>query len=303
MKLMIIGHGGHGKDEVADLIAGRLHLRSIASSLFCAQKFIYDALKDKYGYRNLFECFNDRRNHRAEWYDLICEYNSEDPCRMMKELYQEYDIYTGLRSRREFEAGKKEGLFDLVIWVDGSKREPPEDPSSMDLTEDDADVVIPNNGTLEELDDRVFRLCLLLKEPERYAEGSLDASVLDCVSRAGYLIQTVCFSLSRKAGWWTDLQTGESLMGAPRIVEQKLALIHSEVSEALEGHRKDLMDDKLPHRKMVEVELADAVIRIADLAGAMGLKLGQAMAEKLQYNTTREDHKLENRRKVGGKSC
>lgn len=51
------------------------------------------------------------------------------------------------------------------------------------------------------------------------------------------------------------------------LVTKKLCLTHSELSEALEGHRKGLMDDKLTHQPMLEVELADAVIRIADLAG------------------------------------
>ena len=85
------------------------------------------------------------------------------------------------------------------------------------------------------------------------------------------------------------------------MVAQKLRLIHSEVSEAMEGHRKGLADDKLPHRSMVEVELADAVIRIADLAGALGLDLGGAIAEKMEYNRNRPDHKPENRRGENGK--
>jgi hypothetical protein len=65
--------------------------------------------------------------------------------------------------------------------------------------------------------------------------------------------------------------------------------------------RKDLMDDHLPHRKMAEVELADAVIRICDLAGLKGYDLGGAIEEKLAYNLQRADHKLENREKEGGK--
>lgn len=85
-------------------------------------------------------------------------------------------------------------------------------------------------------------------------------------------------------------------------VAEKLALIHSEVSEALEGYRKNLLDDKLPHRKMFEVELADVVIRVFDLAGAEGLDLGGAIEEKLAYNKKREDHKIENRVKENGKS-
>lgn len=69
----------------------------------------------------------------------------------------------------------------------------------------------------------------------------------------------------------------------------------------MEGHRKGLMDDKLPHRPMIEVELADAVIRIGDLCGALGLDLGGAISEKLIYNSNRADHKLENRKAEGGK--
>lgn len=103
------------------------------------------------------------------------------------------------------------------------------------------------------------------------------------------------------AGWWTDMHTGESII-ATRNVPEMLCLIHSEISEAMEGHRKDLMDDKLPHRKMMEVELADAVIRICDLAGSRGYDLGGAIQEKRSFNKTRADHQLANRRAAGGKA-
>jgi NTP pyrophosphatase (non-canonical NTP hydrolase) len=98
-----------------------------------------------------------------------------------------------------------------------------------------------------------------------------------------------------KAGWWDREKTWETV---PRC----LMLIVSEIAEAMEGDRKNLMDDKLPHRAMIEVELADAMIRIADLAGALNLDLGGAIVEKLEYNATRPDHKKENRKKVNGKS-
>lgn len=112
------------------------------------------------------------------------------------------------------------------------------------------------------------------------------------------------------AGWWTDLDTMQSLAEECRIrtrfgkalVAEKLALIHSEVSEAMEAARKNLMDDKLPHRKGIEVELADAVIRILDLAGALNLDLAGAIQDKLSFNATREDHRIENRMKDNGKA-
>ena len=97
-----------------------------------------------------------------------------------------------------------------------------------------------------------------------------------------------------QAGWWPeDKET--------RNKAELLCLIHSEISEAMEGLRKDLMDDKLPHRKMVEVELADALIRIFDMAGAFGYDLNGAVHEKFEFNKQRADHKLENRAKAGGK--
>lgn len=106
-----------------------------------------------------------------------------------------------------------------------------------------------------------------------------------------------CHGKSRAAGWWAGAEKHDQGM----LAAQKLALIHSEVSEALEGLRKGLMDDKLPHRKMVEVELADTVIRVFDLCGYLNLDLSGAVAEKLEYNSKREDHKPENRQKDGGK--
>ena len=103
----------------------------------------------------------------------------------------------------------------------------------------------------------------------------------------------LCYRRSVEAGW---LETEEQ-----KAVPTILCLIHSEISEALEGYRCDLMDTHLPHRKMIEVELADAVIRIAMLAGKQNLDLDGAVREKLAYNLTRADHQKEAREKEGGK--
>ena len=100
------------------------------------------------------------------------------------------------------------------------------------------------------------------------------------------------------AKWWQDVNTGQPIK---RNKGELLALIHSEISEALEGERKDLMDDKLPHRKMAEVELVDALIRILDYAAGFGYDLQGAFDEKMAFNAQREDHKHEARRIAGGK--
>lgn len=143
------------------------------------------------------------------------------------------------------------------------------------------------------------------------AQGLGDHSGNPFVVDAGRTLQDACFQASAQAGWW-----GEMAYGAPvdaievrsgsklgkLLGTQKICLAHSELSEAMEGLRKDLDDDKLPHRKMEEVELADAVIRIFDYAGAKGYDLGAAIAEKMAFNAVRPDHKLEVRAATGGKA-
>lgn len=78
-------------------------------------------------------------------------------------------------------------------------------------------------------------------------------------------------------------------------------LIVTEIAEAKEGFRKNLMDEHLPNRPSIEVELADAIIRIADLAGALDLDLAGAIVDKIEYNANRADHKIENRKLENGK--
>jgi len=130
-----------------------------------------------------------------------------------------------------------------------------------------------------------------MNDLERYMAASVNALV------------DVCHGASLEAGWYqfevdiTDLHKNRKIVPVP----EKLVLIHSEISEAMEGHRKDLMDDHLPHRKMMEVELADAMIRICDLAGALDFDLGGAIIEKMAYNKDRADHKDEARAGEGGK--
>lgn len=124
----------------------------------------------------------------------------------------------------------------------------------------------------------------------------------DTTAQAAQFLQWQCHGAAKSAGWWIDPKTGSSITENPYCFSNKLMLIVSEVSEAMEGDRKSLPDDKLPHRSMREVELADAVIRIFDLAGAYNMDLAGAIAEKLAFNAKRPDHKLENRQAEGGKA-
>jgi hypothetical protein len=125
------------------------------------------------------------------------------------------------------------------------------------------------------------------------------------------------------AGWWSEMATGQSTLHT-RNVPELLMLVVSEIAEAMEGHRKGLMDDKLPDRPMLQTELVDAVIRILDIAGSRtaieranadrieangGCRthndinpIGDIFEEKRAFNKTRPDHKIESRLKPGGKA-
>lgn len=111
--------------------------------------------------------------------------------------------------------------------------------------------------------------------------------------------QLVALIHSLNHQWWHDLQTGEKLQ---RNDGELLCLIHSEISEGLEGLRKNLDDTHLPQHKMIGVEMADAVIRIFDYCGGRGIPLAEIMLQKLGYNLLRQDHKKEARLAEGGKS-
>ena len=155
-------------------------------------------------------------------------------------------------------------------------------------------------------------------------------------------LQEKCFRASYDAGWWHHADTGLPYIPGdaaitedgivrwsdinepirlmiihywPMMVACKIALIHSEVSEAMGAHRIDGMDDKLKHRLGIETEMADSMIRQFDLAGAMTyaaqigiidpkthrFDLDAAISEKMGFNANRSDHKISNRRKPGGK--
>lgn len=151
MKLLIIGHGRHGKDTVSEYLRDFYNLSFESSSKFCSKLFIFDELKDIHEYRSEEECYADRHSHRELWYNMICEYNLEDPAKLGREIFKSHDIYCGLRNKREFNAMKNSGVFDYAIWVDRSDHLPQEDKKSMSLEPWMANYTIDNNGSLNDL--------------------------------------------------------------------------------------------------------------------------------------------------------
>lgn len=90
------------------------------------------------------------------------------------------------------------------------------------------------------------------------------------------------------AGWWSDLQTGESIL-ATRNRPEMLMLVVSELSEADEAFNNESNDDKLPHLPGFDVEVADAAIRLFDLCGAKGVDLERPCEVSIDTSSATED--------------
>jgi hypothetical protein len=156
--IYIVGHGRHGKDTVAEILRDRFNFTFTASSWFMADKVIFPALKDKYGYTTVRQCFDDRHSHRSEWFDLIDKSNPNGT-ELSEAIFKQNDIYVGIRNKRELDAVKADPRFDpFVVWVDASKRVTPEPGSSMGITINDADYVVDNNGTVDDLANNIDAL-------------------------------------------------------------------------------------------------------------------------------------------------
>lgn len=164
--------------------------------------------------------------------------------------------------------------------------------------------------TFDEYPNALYHMSLDLIEPITQPKRASDLSRI-LTEMSDYI-----HAANREKGWYSDPETGDRV---ERNIGEMLALIHSEISEALEAHRKLLMDDKIPDFHGLTAELGDAIIRIWDLIGykrflireeflgewrdakLKPFDLGAAVVAKIEYNAHRKDHTLAERAKADGK--
>jgi dephospho-CoA kinase len=161
-KLLVVGNARHGKDTFAEILSQQFGMTFESSSQAASNIFIYDLLKEKYDYKTPEDCFEDRFNHRQEWYEAICDYNKSDKSKLAKGILERADCYVGMRDCVEIEECLRQNLFDIVIWVDASKRLPMEDASSFNIDKSCADIVVENNDTLNDFFEKVMRIGKLI---------------------------------------------------------------------------------------------------------------------------------------------
>lgn len=144
-------------------------------------------------------------------------------------------------------------------------------------------------------DDDVIKLREVIAD---IARGAVCRVILDKVALIQNLVNE-CHGAAVARGWYTNALTGER---KERNVGELLALMHSEISEGLEAHRKTLPSEHLPGFTGEEEEMADLLIRLMDYAGYRRLRLGLAYTAKRAFNDVRPDHALEVRQQAGGKA-
>lgn len=157
-KIIVLGYARHGKDTVCEILHTKYNFSfplNGGTSLFIAEKVIMPLLAEKYGYKTAEECFKDRINHRAEWFDIIHDFNKDDVTKLCRLVLSQFDIYCGLRSKEELEHLLKEEENIITVWVDRSKHVRREPAESITIDMSMADYVIDNNGNREDLEREV----------------------------------------------------------------------------------------------------------------------------------------------------
>lgn len=120
--------------------------------------------------------------------------------------------------------------------------------------------------------------------------------IFDTAGGFGYRLDEAAVEVLRNRAMFED-----RLPPAHPTISLSLLDIICMVASAMEGHRKDRADERLPQFKAIEVELACVVLRIMAWPAPIGRDLPAVVAAKRAYNAQRADHKPENRRAAGGK--
>lgn len=156
-RVIIIGHQQHGKDYASEYLKRKYGLTYSSSSWFACQLFLFEQMRESHGYESPEDCFADRHNHTAYWYEAIRAFNDPVRNRLSDLIFAQNDIYCGMRDLDEFNATNK----DVTIFIDAERRMGIQSAHSMKIPKERANIVIANNTSIREFEyrlDHVYRV-------------------------------------------------------------------------------------------------------------------------------------------------
>ena len=167
-KIMVHGHARTGKDTVCEYLRYFHGLSFMSSSMAATAIVIWPVLASKYGYKDLNECFEDRVNHRSEWFTLISDYTADCPTKLADAIYAHRDIYCGIRRQEELDAVLDKYDILLIQVVAPKRVAKPEPASSYTLQMDtwsslNNSYLINNDSTIGDLYEQVNNLVPKIK--------------------------------------------------------------------------------------------------------------------------------------------
>lgn len=162
MKIMILGHKGHGKTTLAkilekyfgfDFVDTTDKVCSIAKKYLKNNKdtvYTVGSCKvDEFIFDNIY--VNNKDAVRDILKAALRDYTKDDPARLIREQFMDCDVYAGCRSQIEYDAAKE--LIDLTLWIKDDRKL--EDDPTMDIQLDDSMVVINNSGSITQLERNI----------------------------------------------------------------------------------------------------------------------------------------------------
>jgi len=144
-----------------------------------------------------------------------------------------------------------------------------------------AHIEAPPIGSISANIERLFRALSHLRESEKSQEGASEyqSAIFEIYRLSSGHVAELVHKMAVDKGWWDD----------PKPIPTLIALMHSELCEALEADRMSAASEKLKCNLGIEEELADVIIRILDAAAGYDLDVHGAIIAKMLYNETRED--------------
>lgn len=160
-----LGHGRAGKDTCAEFMAWHTALVYKGGCSWTARNYMAKRLSAEAG-RVITpeEAYENRHKDRVKWYNWLNEYRAANPSQLIRDCLEHSDVICGVRDGNELRAAVREDVIDLTIWVE--RPGTPVDPT-VTYTIDDCDMVLHNNGDLNDLYKKLTHLAQALRLPLR----------------------------------------------------------------------------------------------------------------------------------------